>query len=253
MLKTTPFWTFGVGGSQSSHRMAVEQIFVELFGSTRKPNMIDHIFMFIDPEGPEIEQMAKIGLVETYRRVHQGQGTRNVCYCFDNMFLELLWIDDPDAALSPMIKRTRLYDRSVWRRRDVCPFGIAWRASRSGAEPTIATWAFSPPYLPKCMTIAVAEDGDDPRLPMMFRSPGSLPPTEWPPERRGELQHRSSLGAIKEIILTMPAWAPRSDALRTIAAECQPHLKLKPGNAWRLEMQIEGLNGRSDLRLEFPS
>lgn len=196
--------------------------------------------------------MKNLGLVETYRREHQGQGTSNVCYCFDNMFLELLWLNDPDAALSPNIRRTGLYDRSFWRSHDVCPFGIAWRASPSGAEPTIASWAFSPPYLPNGMTIAVAEDGDDPRLPMMFRSPGSLPPTDWAPEMRGEFQHGSALGAVKEIILTMPAWAPQSKALRTIAAECQPHLKLLQGYGWHLEMQIEGLNGRSDLRIAIP-
>lgn len=53
--------------------------------------MIDHIFMLVDPGGPEIAQMTELGLLETYRRVHTGQGTRNICYCFDNMFLELLY------------------------------------------------------------------------------------------------------------------------------------------------------------------
>jgi hypothetical protein len=214
--------------------------------------MIDHIFMLIDPEGPAIGQMRELGLVETYRRVHPGQGTRNVCYCFDNMFLELLWVDDPNAALGPTIRRTGLYDRSLWRSQDVCPFGIAWRAPVSGAEPAISTWAFSPPYLPEGMTIAVAEDSDDVRQPMMFRSPGSAPPIDWLPEKRGDLQHGCGLGAVQEITLTMPASAPPCDALKTIAADCEPRLMLAQGHAWHLEMRIAGLNGRSDLILAIP-
>jgi len=214
--------------------------------------MIDHIFMLIDPEGPEIGQMSKLGLVETYRRVHLGQGTRNVCYCFDNMFLELLWIDDPNTVVSPTIRRTGLYKRSLWRSQEVCPFGIAWRASNSGAEPAISTWAFCPPYLPNGMTIAVAEDSDDLQQPMMFRSPGSAPPIDWPPEKRGDLQHSGELGAVQEIIFTMPASIPPSEALKTIALACKPCLTLVAGHTWRLEMRIAGLNGRSELIFALP-
>ncbi|QMW21623.1 VOC family protein [Sandaracinobacteroides saxicola] len=214
--------------------------------------MIDHIFMLIDPDGPAIDRMNALGLVETYRRTHEGQGTRNVCYGFDNMFLELLWVDDPQAALSPPIRRTGLYDRSLWRTNDACPFGIAWRATTLAAEPAISTWAFSPPYLPDGMAIAVAEDSDDFRQPMMFRSPGSAPPIDWPPERRGDLQHGCGLGAVQEIVLTLPASLGPSDALKTIAADCQPHLTLTRGSAWRLEIRAEGLNGSPGLIIGLP-
>lgn len=214
--------------------------------------MIDHIFMLVDPGGPEIAQMTELGLLETYRRVHTGQGTRNICYCFDNMFLELLWVDDPKAARSPTIKRTGLYERASWRSQEVCPFGIAWRTPASGTEPEILTWAFSPPYLPAGMTIDVAEDSDDLRQPMMFRSPGSAPPIDWLPEKRGGLQHGCGLGGVQEITLTIPAWAPPSEALQTIAANCKPALMLAQGETWRLEMRVAGLNGRTDLILKIP-
>jgi hypothetical protein len=94
--------------------------------------MIDHVFMLVSADGPEIDHLASMGLVETYRCTHPGQGTRNVCYCFDNVFLELLWVDDNDAARSDAIKRTGLYERSLWRTSGTCPFGIAWRRSLSG-------------------------------------------------------------------------------------------------------------------------
>ena len=218
-----------------------------------KMAMIDHIFMLIDPGGPEIAQMRELGLLETYRRSHPGQGTRNVCYCFDNMFLELLWVDDPNAALSPTIGRTGLYDRSLWRSQDVCPFGIAWRSTASGVEPAISTWAFTAPYLPAGVVIEVAEDSDDVRQPMMFRSPGSAPPIDWPPEKHGGLQHGCGLGGVQEIKLTMPAWAPPSEALKTIAAGSNPPLTLVQGQVWDLEMRIAGLDGRSDMVLSIPN
>jgi hypothetical protein len=46
---------------------------------------IDHLFVFIEPDGPEIEALRRLGLVETYRRAHPGQGTANVCFAFDNL------------------------------------------------------------------------------------------------------------------------------------------------------------------------
>lgn len=214
--------------------------------------MIDHIFMLIDPEGPEIGQMERLGLAETYRRTHPGQGTRNICYCFDNMFFELLWFDDPVAARSPAIQRTGLFERSMWRSREVCPFGIAWRGTSPWAEASIPTWLFAPPYLSDGMTIAVAEDGDDVRQPMMFRSLSSAPPIDWPPEKRGKLQHGSGLGAVQEIIFTMPASATPSGTLKAIAANCQPRLTLTHGDAWHLAMWINGLDGRPDLLVATP-
>ena len=65
--------------------------------------MIDHILMFVEADGLEIDNLASLGLVQTYRRIHPGQGTQNVCYCFDNLFLELLWVNDCDAARSDAI------------------------------------------------------------------------------------------------------------------------------------------------------
>lgn len=52
---------------------------------------LDHIFVFIRPDGPEAARLEAIGLVESYRRDHPGQGTSNVCYCFENAL--------PDCAL----------------------------------------------------------------------------------------------------------------------------------------------------------
>ena len=214
--------------------------------------MIDHVFVLVDADGPEIGYLANIGLVETYRRIHPGQGTQNVCYCFDNLFLELLWVNDSDAARSDAIKRTGLYERSLWRTNGTCPFGIAWRRSPADPASTIPTWAFTPPYLPRGMSIPVAIDSDDPRQPMIFASPGSTFPLEWPIEKRGSLQHTAGLGAVTEITLTMPADALPGNALTTLALSEAPLVRIDGPGPYRLRLRIAYLANKPDQQIAFP-
>ncbi len=213
---------------------------------------IDHIFIFIEPDGPEIAHLASLGLIETYRRTHPGQGTQNVCYCFDNLYLELLWVNDSNAMQSDAIKRTRLYERSLWRSNRACPFGIAWRRSQASPASALTTWNFTPPYLPKGMSIPVATDSDDPRQPMMFESPGATPPVEWPIEKRGTLQHSLGLGAVTEIRLTIPADVPLSPALTTIARTAAPPLLLNGSGPYSLQVRIASLANHPDLLITLP-
>ena len=166
---------------------------------------VDHIFVFVDPAGPQIAALERIGLVETYRRRHPGQGTANVCYGFDNLYLELLWVTDEREVRSPAIRRTGLYERAQWSAGGTCPFGIAWRETSGGADFGLPTWDFTPPYLPEGMTIPVSADSDDPHQPFLFRSPGTSAPVDWPADRRGDLQSRAGLGAVAGITLVMPA------------------------------------------------
>lgn len=209
---------------------------------------IDHLFLFVPSNGPEISRLAQSGFVETYRRVHPGQGTANVCYCFDNLYLELLWVDDPDAVRSAPIARTRLFERSLWRDNGACPFGIAWR----GGDPVFGepTWSFRPPYLPAGDSIPVATHSDDPGQPMMFRSPGTAGPCDWPAERRGHLQRSGGFGAVTGVKLDLPAEIPVSGALRWLA----DHTILDVGRSgygnYALTLAIEKLDGGvSSLRL----
>lgn len=198
---------------------------------------IDHIFMFIEPDGPELDQLKALGLVETYRREHPGQGTANACFAFDNMFIELLWMVDPLEALSPPIVRTGLEPRSRWKTAGTCPFGIAWRG---GDDSAIETWAFAPPYLPEGVTIDVATDGDDPRQPMMFTFPGSKAPLSWDSERKGELQNRAGFQTIDRIALTLPKYTPITPSLRTLLRLCSPTFSVHCGSGFRLQLNLNG-------------
>ncbi len=218
----------------------------------QRGDLIDHVFMLVEANGPEMDGMVSLGLVETYRRPHPGQGTQNVCYCFDNLYLELIWVNDEEAVRSNRIQRTGLYERSLWRTKGTCPFGIAWRKCEGQPASALPTWEFTPPYLPKGMSIRVATDSDDPRQPMMFEAPASPPPVEWPIEKRGNLQHSIGLGAVTEIRLTMPTDAAPSSALKSIALSDHPQVHIEPIGAYGLHLRIASLVGKPDLQIALP-
>jgi hypothetical protein len=208
---------------------------------------LDHIFIFIEPNGPEIGQLKALGLQETYRREHPGQGTANVCFAFENAFLELLWITDPIEAASAAITRTGLLARSQWRTDGTCPFGIAWR----GGGEAIPTWSFEPPYLPAGVSIPVAIDGDDPYQPMMFTFPGTVPPVDWVPERHGGFQHTGGFTVIEGLDLCVMDSVAPSPALLALAADMKPPLKLRMGSQYSFHLTLGRLDGTS-VELSLP-
>ncbi len=181
---------------------------------------IDHLFMFIEPGGPEIDALKRLGLQETYRRAHPGQGTANMCFAFDNLYLELLWLTSEAEARSQAIERTRLWERSQWRTLGTCPFGIAFRGDLASAG--VPTWDYRPPYLPDGMAIPVATVSDDPALPMVFVSPGQERPVEWPPARRGTLQQSGGWGEVLWVDIGLPPRAAAAPPLRTVASASSP-------------------------------
>src|SRR5882724_5359721 len=112
---------------------------------------LDHILV-VCPAGAEVAARAlhRVGLTEGSRNHHEGQGTACRRFFFENVYLELLWVSDPDEAQSEPARRTRLWER--WSRlpQGACPFGIVLRAGSStdAAACPFASWAYRPSYLP---------------------------------------------------------------------------------------------------------
>jgi hypothetical protein len=179
---------------------------------------LDHVFVFVD--GEEVAPGGRVrslldgrGLVPSYTRRHTGQGTENLCYCFDNAYLELLFVVDANEIAAPAIARTGLATRAGWRRTGASPFGIALRGGPLPAE----TWDYRFDGLPPGMTIPVAIDSDDPRVPFLFGSPGTAPPIEWTDGRAGDRQTAAGLTRITGLALDLPAGAPRPPVLDALA------------------------------------
>lgn len=217
---------------------------------TAHPLAIDHVFMFIEPDGPEIDALKRLGFTETYRRVHPGQGTANVCFAFDNLYLELLWLTSEAEARSPAIARTRLWERSQWRRLGTCPFGIAVRGDLAGAG--VPVWDYRPPYLPPDRRIAVATDSDDPMQPMLFSFPGGTAPRDWPAEQRGRLQRDAGWGEARGMVLRLAAGVAPSAALVSLAAASGLTLQQGEGPTHGLTLELFGVDGSVARTLSIP-
>lgn len=216
---------------------------------SQKALELDHVFVFVSPDAPEAAALTGRGLVPSYRRDHPGQGTRNLCFCFDNAYLELLWVSNPDAIRAPPIRRTGLAERAAWATLGTCPFGIAVRAPADVPLP-FATWAYTPPYLPDGMAIDVAASSTDPHQPLLFRSPGTLPPRAWTDGRAGARQGAAGLMDIASVHLTVPeAVAPSPDVL---ALADLGLLEVEAGASHRLHLTLSGAAGASGIVLLLP-
>jgi hypothetical protein len=204
---------------------------------------LDHIFLFVNDLKAAEALGRSLGLAETYRRNHVGQGTANICYCFENAFLELLFLTEPSEAGSPAIARTGLLQRAAWRKLRTCPVGIAWRLGRQEPAPSFSVWPFRPPYLPETMYIPVAVESDDLAAPLLFQSPGNEPPIEWPPERRGTLQSASGLRRVTKVLLTSPGGFEPGPALTTVLAAIGCVLEEGDGCEWTVHLLLSRDDG----------
>ncbi|MEL6436776.1 MAG: VOC family protein, partial [Pseudomonadota bacterium] len=175
---------------------------------------LDHIFWMVpkaDVAGVT-DQLGALGLRESYRRRHPGQGTANVCFCFENAFLEVLWLEDEAEARSAPIARTLLAERATGKANQ---FGVCWRGDAG-----LPMWAFAPPYLPPGVTIPIAIASDDPELPLLFSFPRAKPPIEMAWERHGGMQ--AEVGFARLEIEVVRCGQRQPDDLRGIASQMTP-------------------------------
>lgn len=193
-----------------------------------------HVFVFVEDRAAALAALDACGLAESFRRRHDGQGTANVCACFDNAYLELLWAEDQGELASISVARTRLAERSRWRDTGASPFGLGLR----GRLP-FPTWEYRPPYLPDGNGIAIALGSEDPRQPFLFRSPAEARPDRWTNGLAGQRQTAAGLSEITGLHLDLPVGA--SPALRTLAE--RGFLTMKPAVKPRLLLTISRADG----------
>lgn len=129
---------------------------------------LDHIFLFVSGETMARKMMDDAGLRVNYARAHPGQGTQNLCACFDNVFLELLWLDGTE--ISTASQAIGLEARGQGKG---SPIGISWRGST-----TLETMPYHAPFLPEGISIPVAAASADLSLPFVFQTPGGTPPID---------------------------------------------------------------------------
>jgi hypothetical protein len=121
---------------------------------------LDHVIIFCAAGAPEASALVRLGLQEAAPNIHPGQGTANRRFCFENAYLELLYVSDFSEACSDAAPRPRLWERWTRRSAGACPFAMVLRTDRDDTDRTLpfATWTYRPRYLPAGLAIDVAID-----------------------------------------------------------------------------------------------
>lgn len=174
---------------------------------------LDHVFVFVPaedgaPDPAVVESLDALGLKPSYSRRHAGQGTANLCYCFDNAYLELLFVVDAAELARPDVARNG-FTRRAFATEGASPFGIALRGGPVPGE----TWPYRIEAFPPGLSIPVSVESDDPRLPFLFGSPGTMPPTAWTDGRAGERQTAAGFSKLSVDRITIPSDTERPSVL----------------------------------------
>lgn len=203
-------------------------------------HVIDHVYVFGDPAGPELPALAALGLAPDLHRRHVGQGTANACFGFADGYLELLWLVDEQEARDPLVKPLGLHERARWRETGASPLGIAVRPSVRGGQPPFPAWDYRPSYVPDDMTILMACNSGVLGEPLLFQI--DRPFATFGQNQR--LRHRR----LQRVTVTVRDLAPMS-LLRELSV---PGLCLRDGTAPLLELEFAGAKSEADLRPTLP-
>jgi hypothetical protein len=177
---------------------------------------LDHVFICCSTEAPEAAALARIGLKEGSPNTHPGQGTANRRFFFENAYLELLWVSDPEEAQGELARPTRLWERWSKRQGGACPFGVVLRpgAEAGDRDPPFATWSYHPPYLPPGLAIEVAL-GTPLGEPGFFYLRFARRPDD---ARREPITHAIPLTPITGVSIGIPAPGSRSTVALSVEA-----------------------------------
>lgn len=137
----------------------------------------DHIFIWVSPGAPEAAALQKLGLY-TDGKVHKhvGQGTSSKVFIFENAYLELIWVDEPEVARrKSQDMGTDLLARVDWRKTGASPFGIGLHYLAAGSRalpfPTKKYWA---EWMKPDTFISIAESSVNLHEPFYFVVPDYL-------------------------------------------------------------------------------
>lgn len=107
---------------------------------------VDHLFIYATEGVPEVSILQEFGLHcsnQVVRRV--GQGTASTIFLFENAYLELIWVEDEDAALQYAVQTgIDIPTRARWRQTGASPFGVGLRYKPGMGNPRLRSrkrWA----------------------------------------------------------------------------------------------------------------
>ncbi len=205
---------------------------------------LDHVFVAASAGAPEMRILTEAGFLEGPEHDHPGQGTASRGVFFENAYLELIWLTDPEVARSPAIRRTCLAER-VDPTQPGNPLGFGLRSTVTPVRPApFAAWSYGPPYLPAGASFAVSTSSEIVREPFLFVLPWARTPGwEVPP-------HPNGARRMTGVTLVHPA--PVSDELKSFVGLGEVSWEDGPGPAVRIELDRGERGLELDARPHLP-
>jgi hypothetical protein len=218
------------------------------------PWAIDHLFMIVEPGGArEMSALAEGGLTQSWSRQHVGMGTANIFICFDNAFLELVWIENEEEASASPVAR-RLIERKRKQDQGAMPFGLAIRAPTPESPLPFEGWQFKPPSVSDMRnTVTIAASSDDLAQPFLFKGQRSLPPMDWTDGLSGRRQVPGGFGAILSWRLDLPDGVPPGPDLLRLKELGLLQLGRAGGRAAEWTIEAGRIGGQRPRRFRLPA
>jgi hypothetical protein len=215
---------------------------------------LDHVFV-MSPEGaPAADRLVEAGFEEGPPNRHPGQGTACRRFWFANAYVELLWVEDFEAAGSPDVAALGLPLRGG-AARVASRIGIglrrAWGSPHS-AEPPIETQPVHAPYLPHRAPLRVAAGAPDPASPLVFFLPelartGVMEAPGYDGSGHGGPAHPNGAREVTGVELALPGGGGDGPAVRWLAG--LPGVRVERGPRERLGIVLDG--PEKGRRLDF--
>lgn len=204
---------------------------------------IDHIFIFSTNEGQEAEELVEFGFKEGSGRSHPGQGTTNRKFYFQNFFLEILWVHDPNEIQSSRTSITGLWDRSNYSLNNCSPFGLCLGDLKGGEESIFKdSNEYQPEYFSEGMSIDFVSN--DTWLPWVFRLPFERSPTD----KAEPTNHSFGIQKLTSALFYVPS-VSESDPFLNCFSDSPIHFKESNTHSMTLEFD----NHRCQSSYQFES
>jgi len=132
---------------------------------------IDHIFIFTDTNGRIADELISFGLTANESRLHQGQGTTNRTFSFENFFLEIVWVHNEQEIKSDLVKPAGLWQRAEYFKNNYSPFGLILTNNEECDHLFENAYKYQPEYFPQGMAFEILQNNNQPDLPWTCRMP----------------------------------------------------------------------------------
>jgi len=197
--------------------------------------LIDHIFIFVHSK-QEADELIDFGITEGSGRIHQGIGTANRRFFFDNFYLEILWVENESEAKG--IKKIGIRERSDYQNSGYSRFGVCLKNTKDTEQVFENSIKWEPLFLSKGDHVNIITSD---KMPWIFR---------FPPNRRKNLSdepkvHKSKIKQLSKAIFNLSE-KEFEDILNSISENSIIEFKKAPINSLVLKFD-NGKQGKTKI------